>query len=101
MDKHLVDPKFFRYRAFSLLYVSLGDILLIWCHSLLFVYRGVKEIVVHEGYRPEQSDKYNDIALIKFDRPFFPETVTHAKIMPICLPPASTFEDEGKHGGDH
>ena len=70
-------------------------------HSLLFVYRGVKEIVVHEGYRLERSDKYNDIALIKFDRPFYPETITHAKIMPICIPPSSTFEDEGKHGGDH
>ena len=81
--------------------MSLGDILLIWCHSLLFVCRGVKEIVVHEGYRLEKSDKYNDIALIKFDRPFFPETVTHAKIMPICLPPSSTFEDEGKPGGTY
>ena len=73
-----------------------------WFSLSFAVYRGIKEIVVHEGYKPEELDSsYNDIALIKFDRPFFPETVTHAKIMPICLPPGSTFEDEGKPGGDH
>ena len=61
-----------------------------------------KKIVIHGGYKPELLDRsYNDIALIKFDRPFFPETVTHAKIMPICLPPSSTFEDEGKPGGTY
>ena len=61
--------------------------------------RGTKTVVIHEGYKPELLDRsYNDIALIKFDRPFFPETVTHAKMMPICLPQSSTFKDEDKQG---
>ena len=60
----------------------------------------MKEIIIHEGYNPALLDRsYNDIALIKFDRPFFPETVTHAKMMPICLPHSSRFKDEDKHGG--
>ena len=55
--------------------------------------------MVHDGYKPEMFDEsYNDIALIKFDRPFFPETVTHTKMMPICLPPSSGFKDEDKQG---
>ena len=62
--------------------------------------RGVKKVVIHEGYKPEQLDRpYNDIALIKFDRSFFPESAKHAKLMPICLPPSSTFKDEDKQGG--
>jgi len=62
-------------------------------------FRGTKTVVIHEGYKPELLDRsYNDIALIKFDRPFFPETVTHAKMMPICLPQSSTFKDEDKQG---
>ena len=62
--------------------------------------RGTKTVVIHEGYKPELLDRsYNDIALIKFDRPFFPETVTEAKMMPICLPPSSAFTDEDKQGG--
>ena len=57
-------------------------------------------VVIHEGYKPELLDRsYNDIALIKFDRPFFPGPVTHAKMMPICLPPSSAFKDEDKQGG--
>lgn len=59
----------------------------------------MKEIIIHEGYNPALLDRsYNDIALIKFDRPFFPETVSHAKMMPICLPPSSGFKDEDKQG---
>ena len=63
--------------------------------------RGVKQIVIHEGYKPELLDRsYDDIALIKFDRPFFPETVeTVANMTPICLPPSSAFKDEDKKGG--
>ena len=62
--------------------------------------RGVKQIVIHEGYKPELLDRsYDDIALIKFDRPFFTETVEYAKMMPICLPPSSAFKDEDKQGG--
>ena len=83
-----------------------------WCrivHQLLFTIsqsvsigsRGVKQIVIHEGYKPELLDRsYDDIALIKFDRPFFPETVDHVGNMtPICLPPSSAFKDENKKGG--
>ena len=83
--------------------------------------------MIHEGYKPELLDRsYNDIALIKFDRPFFPEedeedeesveetvedeeyeeyeeyekdAVTQVKMMPICLPPSSAFKDEDKQGG--
>ena len=66
--------------------------------------RGVKQIVIHEGYKPELLDRsYNDIALIKFDRPFFAEKVLipgQGELMPICLPPSSTFKDEDKHGGN-
>ena len=62
--------------------------------------RDAKKIVIHEGYKPELSDRsYNDIALIKFDRPFLPKTATHAKMMPICLPTNSKFNDEDKLGG--
>ena len=61
--------------------------------------RGAKKIVIHEGYKPGQLDRsYDDIALIKFDRPFFPETVKHANLMPTCLPPSSMFKDEDKQG---
>ena len=61
--------------------------------------RGAKKIVIHEGYTPGLLDRsYDDIALIKFDRPFFPETATHAKLMPICLPHSSRFRDENKKG---
>ena len=68
-------------------------------------YRGAKTIVVHEGYKPEMFDKgYNDIALIKFDRPFFPELLPkqlpklRAKMMPICLPHSYRFKDQDKQG---
>ena len=63
-------------------------------------YRGAKTIVVHEGYKPEMLDKsYNDIALIKFDRPFVPEMVKGTvKMMPICLPHSNKFKDEDKQG---
>ena len=62
--------------------------------------RGVKKIIIHEGYKPELLDRsYDDIALIKFDRPFFPATVKHANMTPICLPPSSAFKDENKKGG--
>ena len=64
--------------------------------------RGVKKVIIHEGYKPEQLDRsYHDIALIKFDRPFFFDQVKlpKGKLMPICLPPSSTFKDEDKHGG--
>ena len=71
-------------------------------------YRGAKTIVVHEGYKPEMLDKsYNDIALIKFDRPFFWEflkkstnqNIARIKMMPICLPHSKSFKDEDRQGG--
>ena len=70
-------------------------------------YRGAKTIVVHEGYKPKMLDKsYNDIALIKFDRPFFweflkksdHEYINKIKMMPICLPHSNKFKDEDKQG---
>ena len=71
-------------------------------------YRGAKTIVVHEGYKPKMLDKsYNDIALIKFDRPFFWEflkkstndKIAKIKMMPICLPHSKSFKDEDRQGG--
>ena len=49
---------------------------------------------------------YNDIALIKFDRPFFWEflkkstndKIAKIKMMPICLPHSNKFKDEDKQG---
>ena len=70
-------------------------------------YRGAKTIVVHEGYKPKMLDKsYNDIALIKFDRPFFWENLKKVdnkyikliKMMPICLPHSNKFKDEDRQG---
>ena len=55
--------------------------------------------MVHEGYKPDMFDKsYNDIALIKFDRPFFWESFKHTKMMPICLPHSHKFKDDDKQG---
>ena len=63
--------------------------------------------MVHKKYKPEMLDKsYNDIALIKFDRPFFWEflkkstndKIAKIKMMPICLPHSNKFKDEDKQG---
>ena len=63
--------------------------------------------MVHKKYKPEMLDKsYNDIALIKFDRPFFWENLKKVdnnyikliKMMPICLPHSNKFKDEDKQG---
>ena len=70
----------------------------------LHVYRHAKTVIIHKDYRPEDLDRsYHDIALIKFDKPFYPSTVTveGAKFQigkPICLPP-SDFDDENRRGG--
>ena len=70
-------------------------------------YRGAKTVVVHEGYKPELFDKSdNNIALIKFDRPFFWESLKKSenswirmtKMMPICLPHSNKFKDEDRQG---
>ena len=66
---------------------------------MFLLLRDVKTIVVHEGYKPDMFDKsYNDIALIKFDRPFFWESFKHTKMMPICLPHSHKFKDDDKQG---
>lgn len=56
--------------------------------------------MVHYGYNMEEVERsYNDVALVKFDRPFFMNTVTDASINPICLPSSSRFQDEDKQSG--
>ena len=56
--------------------------------------------MIHAEYKPERVDRsYNDIALVKLDRPIKPSSITHAKIMPICLPDDDTFKDEEERGG--
>ena len=67
-------------------------------------YRGAKTVVVHEGYK--LKPELFDIALIKFDRPFFWEFLKKVdndyikliKMMPICLPHSNKFKDENKQG---
>ena len=67
-------------------------------------YRGAKTVVVHEGYK--LKPELFDIALIKFDRPFFWENLKKVdnkyikliKMMPICLPHSNKFKDEDKQG---
>ena len=66
-------------------------------HESLF--RSAERIVVHEGYEPKMFDKsYNDIALIKMDKPFYADKVELVKMMPICLPHSKSFKDEDKPG---
>ena len=68
-------------------------------------YRGAKTVVVHEGYK--LKPELFDIALIKFDRPFFWENLKKVdnkyikliKMMPICLPHSKSFKDEDRQGG--
>ena len=57
--------------------------------------------MIHEEYKPERVDRtYNDIALVKLDRPLKPSfPPPEANIMPICLPDVDTFKDEEKRGG--
>ena len=67
-------------------------------------YRGAKTVVVHEGYK--LKPELFDIALIKFDRPFFWELLKKSenswirmtKMMPICLPHSNKFKDEDRQG---
>ena len=67
--------------------------------------------MVHEDYEPDipgktNHESYNDIALIKFDRPFYWEflkkstnkDIKKIKMMPICLPHSNKFKDEDKQG---
>ena len=66
-------------------------------HESLF--RSAERIVVHEGYEPKMFDKsYNDIALIKMNKPFYADKVELVKMMPICLPHSKSFKDEDKPG---
>ena len=63
------------------------------------LFRSPERIVVHEGYNPEMFDKsYNDIALIKMNKPFYADKVELVKTMPICLPHSKSFKDEDKSG---
>ena len=61
--------------------------------------RGARKVRIHGGYRLHRYEAYDDIALIQFDRPFYPKTFTHAKLQPICLPASRDFKDENKRGG--
>lgn len=61
------------------------------------MFRGTTRVVVHHGYKMEDVERsYNDIALVKFDRPFYVSSFTEAVINPICLPSFSSFNDEDK-----